>query len=169
MLRLSLFAVLAITAGPAFTADGIIRSAKCGPWSEASTWDGNAVPDAGAKVLIRTGHRVVYVCADDAHGTPIMLRARQEGIAPEELIARIAAEHTRDFADFRVGHFPAIARRAGNEKAADVRREVPQMRRAACAVERAIIAIMREQRAPQRRNAAREQTCMPVEIGRAHV
>lgn len=49
------------------------------------------------------GHNCIYVCADDAHGTPIMLRARQEGITPEELIARVAEEHRGDFADFHVG------------------------------------------------------------------
>ena len=49
------------------------------------------------------GHNCIYVCADDAHGTPIMLRARQEGIEPEELIARVAEEHKADFAEFRVG------------------------------------------------------------------
>jgi methionyl-tRNA synthetase len=49
------------------------------------------------------GHECYYVCADDAHGTPIMLRARQEGISPEELIARVAVEHEADFAAFRVG------------------------------------------------------------------
>ncbi len=43
-----------------------------------------------------------YVCADDAHGTPIMLRAEQEGLSPEALIARIGAEHQRDFADFGI-------------------------------------------------------------------
>ncbi|MET0107984.1 MAG: methionine--tRNA ligase [Candidatus Thiodiazotropha sp.] len=48
------------------------------------------------------GHQCTYVCADDAHGTPIMLRARQEGIEPEVLIARVAKEHQADFADFRV-------------------------------------------------------------------
>jgi len=48
------------------------------------------------------GHQCIYVCADDAHGTPIMLRARQEGIEPEELIARISTEHQQDFADFNV-------------------------------------------------------------------
>jgi methionyl-tRNA synthetase len=48
------------------------------------------------------GERCIYVCADDAHGTPIMLRARQEGIEPEELIARIGKEHQADFAGFRV-------------------------------------------------------------------
>ena len=44
-----------------------------------------------------------YVCADDAHGTPIMLRARQDGITPEELIATTQKEHEADFADFLVG------------------------------------------------------------------
>jgi len=43
-----------------------------------------------------------YVCADDAHGTPIMLRARQDGITPEELIATIQKEHEADFADFLI-------------------------------------------------------------------
>ncbi|AKJ94700.1 methionine--tRNA ligase [Thioalkalivibrio versutus] len=49
------------------------------------------------------GHEVIYVCADDAHGTPIMLKARAEGIEPEALIARVRQEHEADFADFRIG------------------------------------------------------------------
>ena len=49
------------------------------------------------------GHECWYVCADDAHGTPIMLRARQDSLDPEELIARVAREHQADFAGFRVG------------------------------------------------------------------
>ena len=48
------------------------------------------------------GHECIYVCADDTHGTPIMIRARKEGITPEELIARSHAEHLRDFTDFQV-------------------------------------------------------------------
>jgi methionyl-tRNA synthetase len=48
------------------------------------------------------GHDCVYVCADDTHGTPIMVRARAEGITPEELIARSYALHTKDFADFQI-------------------------------------------------------------------
>jgi len=44
-----------------------------------------------------------YVCADDAHGTPIMLRARQDGITPEQLIAATQKEHETDFADFLIG------------------------------------------------------------------
>ena len=49
------------------------------------------------------GDEVFYVCADDAHGTPIMLRARSEGITPEALIDRIGAEHQADFAGFNIG------------------------------------------------------------------
>ena len=48
------------------------------------------------------GHETIYVCADDAHGTPIMLRAQNEGISPEELVARTDREHRADFADFHV-------------------------------------------------------------------
>ncbi len=48
------------------------------------------------------GQNCHYVCADDAHGTAIMLRAEREGITPEELIQRIQAEHERDFAGFLV-------------------------------------------------------------------
>jgi len=48
------------------------------------------------------GHQVHYVCADDAHGTPIMLRARNEGVEPETIIERYQAEHQRDFSDFGV-------------------------------------------------------------------
>jgi methionyl-tRNA synthetase len=48
------------------------------------------------------GHEVHYVCADDTHGTPIMLRAQQDGVAPEALVARVLEEHKRDFAGFHI-------------------------------------------------------------------
>ena len=48
------------------------------------------------------GHRCLYVCASDAHGTPTMLRAEREGIAPDALVARVTAEHARDFATYRI-------------------------------------------------------------------
>ncbi|MAL98917.1 MAG: methionine--tRNA ligase [Alteromonadaceae bacterium] len=51
----------------------------------------------------RRGQNCIYVCADDAHGTAIMLRAEREGITPEALIDRINAEHREDFAGFLVG------------------------------------------------------------------
>jgi len=49
------------------------------------------------------GHQCTYVCADDAHGTPIMLKADQMGISPQELIDKVSAEHQRDFSGFMVG------------------------------------------------------------------
>ncbi|MEG1628605.1 methionine--tRNA ligase [Pseudomonas sp.] len=48
------------------------------------------------------GNQCTYVCADDAHGSAIMLRAEKEGITPEQLIAAVQAEHAGDFADFLV-------------------------------------------------------------------
>ncbi len=48
------------------------------------------------------GHQCTYVCADDAHGTPIMLKADQLGKSPQELIDQVSAEHQRDFAGFMV-------------------------------------------------------------------
>jgi methionyl-tRNA synthetase len=48
------------------------------------------------------GHRCVYVCADDTHGTAIMIRARQEGRSEEDLIAEMQREHERDFAAFDI-------------------------------------------------------------------
>jgi len=48
------------------------------------------------------GNQCIYVCADDAHGSAIMLRAEKEGITPEQLIANVQAEHSGDFADFLV-------------------------------------------------------------------
>ncbi|MGB0237796.1 MAG: methionine--tRNA ligase [Cycloclasticus sp.] len=49
------------------------------------------------------GHTCHYVCADDAHGTPIMLRAQQEGITPEQLIADTWTQHHADFQGFNIG------------------------------------------------------------------
>jgi len=46
------------------------------------------------------GHECTYVCADDAHGTAIMLKAEELSITPQEQIAKVKAEHERDFADF---------------------------------------------------------------------
>ncbi|TKB45746.1 methionine--tRNA ligase [Thalassotalea mangrovi] len=48
------------------------------------------------------GHETYYVCADDAHGTPIMLKAQQLGMAPEQMIEQVRNEHMADFADFHI-------------------------------------------------------------------
>src|SRR5688500_9055415 len=48
------------------------------------------------------GHECVYVCADDTHGTAIMISARKAGVKEEEIIARMSEEHQRDFAGFHI-------------------------------------------------------------------
>ncbi|MEE9327766.1 MAG: methionine--tRNA ligase [Cocleimonas sp.] len=58
--------------------------------------------DIWARFQRLRGNSCIYVCADDAHGTPIMLRAQQEGIEPQELIDKMKASHEEDFADFHV-------------------------------------------------------------------
>ncbi|MCW7550257.1 methionine--tRNA ligase [Photorhabdus sp. APURE] len=50
------------------------------------------------------GKEVHFICADDAHGTPIMLKAQQMGIAPEEMIATVNQEHHQDFTGFSVSY-----------------------------------------------------------------
>jgi len=58
--------------------------------------------DIWARFQRMRGHRCYYVCADDTHGTPIMLRAEAEQVAPEQLIARMQEEHLRDFTEFHI-------------------------------------------------------------------
>ncbi|MBK1735042.1 methionine--tRNA ligase [Halorhodospira abdelmalekii] len=58
--------------------------------------------DIWARFQRLRGHECYYVCADDAHGTPVMLKARERGIPPEQLIEEMAASHQRDFADFLI-------------------------------------------------------------------
>jgi methionyl-tRNA synthetase len=76
------------------------------PYANGSIHLGHLVEYIQTDIWVRSqkmrGHEVHYVCADDTHGTPVMLRADKEGIAPEELIARVYQEHTRDFAGFLV-------------------------------------------------------------------
>ena len=58
--------------------------------------------DIWARYQRLRGEDCIYVCADDAHGTPIMLLARQRGISPERLIQEIGQQHQEDFADFLI-------------------------------------------------------------------
>ncbi|CAM3765815.1 Methionine--tRNA ligase [Vibrio aerogenes CECT 7868] len=50
------------------------------------------------------GNEIHFICADDAHGTPIMLRAQQMGITPEAMIASASEEHQKDFAGFNISY-----------------------------------------------------------------
>ncbi len=58
--------------------------------------------DIWVRFMRMQGHEVHYVCASDAHGTPIMIRARREGIDPEALVERYRQAHQQDFADFQI-------------------------------------------------------------------
>ena len=60
--------------------------------------------DIWARFQRLRGNSCIFAWADDAHGTPIMLRAQQEGIEPQELIDKMKAEHERDFNDFMISY-----------------------------------------------------------------
>ena len=60
--------------------------------------------DIWARFQRLRGHQCVYVCADDTHGTAIMLKAEEQSVDPEELIAAIKREHEADFGDFLISH-----------------------------------------------------------------
>lgn len=76
------------------------------PYANGSIHIGHLVEyiqtDVWARFQRMRGHDCQYICADDTHGTPIMIKARELGITPEDLIAKSHAEHSRDFADFGV-------------------------------------------------------------------
>jgi methionyl-tRNA synthetase len=59
--------------------------------------------DIYARFQKMQGHECVFICADDTHGTPIMIKAREQKITPEVLIAKSAADHIQDFKDFSIG------------------------------------------------------------------
>ena len=77
------------------------------PYANGSIHLGHLVEYIQTDIWVRfqkmRGHECYYVCADDTHGTPVMLRAQQEGITPEALIERMHAEHLADFRAFHVG------------------------------------------------------------------
>ncbi|MCB1959123.1 MAG: methionine--tRNA ligase [Rhodocyclaceae bacterium] len=76
------------------------------PYANGDIHLGHLVGYIQADIWVRyqrmQGHTVHYVCADDTHGTPVMLRAEKEGVTPEQLINRVHGEHLRDFTDFSV-------------------------------------------------------------------
>ncbi len=76
------------------------------PYANGSIHLGHLVEYIQTDIWVRfqkmRGHECTYVCADDAHGTAIMLKAEQNGLTPEEQIANVKAEHEKDFADFLI-------------------------------------------------------------------
>ena len=76
------------------------------PYANGSIHLGHLVEYLQTDIWVRfqklRGHDCIYVCASDAHGTPIMLSAEKEGTTPKQLIARMGKEFERDFADFLI-------------------------------------------------------------------
>ncbi|PKB88846.1 methionine--tRNA ligase [Ewingella americana] len=78
------------------------------PYANGSIHLGHMLEHIQADVWVRyqrmRGHEVHFICADDAHGTPIMLKAQQLGIEPEQMIAEMSQEHQKDFAGFGISY-----------------------------------------------------------------
>ncbi|WP_296403096.1 methionine--tRNA ligase [Psychrobacter sp.] len=60
--------------------------------------------DIWVRAMKAQGHQVTYVCADDAHGTSIMLKAQEKGITPQQLISEVKSSHQADFAKFLISY-----------------------------------------------------------------
>ncbi|MCG8706911.1 methionine--tRNA ligase [Brenneria sp. 4F2] len=78
------------------------------PYANGSIHLGHMLEHIQADIWVRyqrmRGNQVYFICADDAHGTPIMLKAQQMGIAPEQMIAAMSQEHQQDFAGFNISY-----------------------------------------------------------------
>jgi methionyl-tRNA synthetase len=76
------------------------------PYANGSLHLGHILETVQTDIWVRfqklRGHECYYVCADDTHGTPIMLKAQSEGISPEQLIERVNLEHQRDLKDMLI-------------------------------------------------------------------
>lgn len=78
------------------------------PYANGSIHLGHMVEHIQTDVWVRfqklRGHECHYCCADDTHGTPVMLAAQKQGIAPEDMIAKVRKEHLADFTGFFIGY-----------------------------------------------------------------
>ncbi|RJG42236.1 methionine--tRNA ligase [Motilimonas pumila] len=76
------------------------------PYANGSIHLGHMMEHIQADVWVRyqrmRNHTISFICADDTHGTPVMLKAQELGIAPEDMIAKVNQEHQRDFAGFNI-------------------------------------------------------------------
>jgi methionyl-tRNA synthetase len=76
------------------------------PYANGSIHLGHLLEHIQTDIWVRfqrmRGHETYFVCADDAHGTPIMLKAQELGVTPEEMINGVREEHMADFADFHI-------------------------------------------------------------------
>jgi methionyl-tRNA synthetase len=78
------------------------------PYANGALHIGHIIEAVQTDIWVRfqrmQGHDCLYVCAEDTHGTPVMIKAQSEGVTPEQLIARVAAEHRADYEGFLIGH-----------------------------------------------------------------
>lgn len=78
------------------------------PYANGSIHLGHMVEHIQTDIWVRfqklRGHECYYCCADDTHGTPVMLAAQKQGIAPEDMIAKVREEHLADFTGFGIGY-----------------------------------------------------------------
>src|SRR5688572_813528 len=78
------------------------------PYANGSLHLGHIIEVVQTDIWVRyqrmQGHDCIYVCAEDSHGTPVMIKAQAEGISPEQLITTMAAEHRADYQGFLIGH-----------------------------------------------------------------
>jgi len=100
------------------------------PYANGSIHLGHLVEYIQTDIWVRfqkmQGHEVHYVCADDTHGTPIMLRAQNEGITPEQLIDRVWHEHKADFDGFHIAfdHYGSTNSAETKQYAQDIYRKL---------------------------------------------
>ncbi len=78
------------------------------PYANGSLHLGHIIEAVQTDIWVRfqrmQGHDCIYVCAEDSHGTPVMIKAQSEGVSPEQLISAMAAEHRSDYQGFLIGH-----------------------------------------------------------------
>lgn len=78
------------------------------PYANGSIHLGHMVEHIQTDIWVRfqklRGHACYYCCADDTHGTPVMLAAQKQGLAPEDMIAKVREEHLADFTGFGIGY-----------------------------------------------------------------
>lgn len=78
------------------------------PYANGNIHLGHMVEHIQTDIWVRfqkaRGHECYYVCADDTHGTPVMLAAQKQGISPEEMITRVREDHLADFSGFSIGY-----------------------------------------------------------------
>ena len=78
------------------------------PYANGSIHLGHMLEHIQADIWVRyqrmRGNTLWFICADDAHGTPIMLKAQQLGVSPEQMIGEMSREHQADFAGFNISY-----------------------------------------------------------------